>query len=92
MDKYSFISQLYFPEEFNSEIEKRAEYSLRKINRLTNSNDEIFNEANGENAVLAVSKINENDINDGILAEITIAINKDILSKRIDPEDILKIT
>ncbi|SUB28446.1 Protocatechuate 3,4-dioxygenase beta subunit [Yersinia pseudotuberculosis] len=92
VDKYSFISQLYFPEEFNSEIEQRAEYSLRKIKRLINSDDEIFNEANGENAVLAVSKINENDINDGVLAEITIAINKDILSKRIDPKDILKIT
>ncbi|MBS9436256.1 twin-arginine translocation signal domain-containing protein [Photorhabdus noenieputensis] len=91
-EHFAFVGQMYFPEEINTEVYKYDMYSERKITRIKNYEDVYFKNMNGHLSEIKVTKIDESDINRGILGEIVLSIDLENISKYITKSELYSHT
>ncbi|MBS9422929.1 intradiol ring-cleavage dioxygenase [Photorhabdus caribbeanensis] len=91
-EHFAFVGQMYFPEEINTEVYKYDMYSKRKIVRTKNYEDVYFKNMNGHLSEIKVTKIDESDINRGILGEIVLSIDLENISKYITKSELYSHT
>ncbi|KMW71569.1 intradiol ring-cleavage dioxygenase [Photorhabdus luminescens subsp. luminescens] len=91
-EHFAFVGQMYFPEEINAEVYKYDLYSKRRVIRTKNHEDKYFKEMNGHLSEIKVTKIDESDINRGILGEIVLSIDLENISNFITKDDLYSHT
>ncbi|MBS9428256.1 intradiol ring-cleavage dioxygenase [Photorhabdus akhurstii] len=91
-EHFAFVGQMYFPEEINSEVYKYDLYSKRRVIRTKNNEDTYFKNMNGHLSEIKITKIDEYDINRGILGEIILSIDLDNVSNFITKDDLYSHT
>ncbi|MCW7550093.1 intradiol ring-cleavage dioxygenase [Photorhabdus sp. P32] len=91
-EHFAFVGQMYFPEEINTEVYKYDLYSKRRVIRTQNHEDKYFKEMNGHLSEIKITKIDESDINRGILGEIILSIDLENISNFITKDDLYSHT
>ncbi|WP_445496162.1 intradiol ring-cleavage dioxygenase [Photorhabdus sp. SF281] len=91
-EHFAFVGQMYFPEEVNTEVYKYDLYSKRRVIRTKNHEDKYFKNMNGHLSEIKVTKIDESDINRGILGEIILSVNLENISNLITKDDLYSHT